>query len=229
MSLTAAELEIKHGALLRQEPLSQCTSVRYLHNALTNKRIKVTEGAVKQWWKKYRGASADTSGAEIKSAKDLHEKYGAEVLALAQTNKTGYTLCKALRDREPPLFISDGIAKQFLKKYAGQEKLTHVSNAGHLETWHGERIRAGMPEGTTDGDALSAWLYKELSLQPMRRCVKSCSVRTIAPLVYCSHPLLWRRLSASACDSTSTDRASAPTTLQRSWQRYWQRVSRLSK
>jgi len=44
-----------------------------VNNALTKKRSKVTEGAVKQWWNKYRVANADTSGADIKTATDLHD------------------------------------------------------------------------------------------------------------------------------------------------------------
>ena len=49
MSLTAAGLDTQYGPLLRQPPLSECTSYRYLHRALQAKNISVTEGVVRQW------------------------------------------------------------------------------------------------------------------------------------------------------------------------------------
>ena len=96
MALKAADLEGEYGAILRKPPLSECTSAYYLHQALDAKRIKVTPGVVKQWILKYR-----TEGAHVKSIKDLHEEYGAELQALPQEKKTRYLLCKALRERDP--------------------------------------------------------------------------------------------------------------------------------
>ena len=83
---------------------------------------------------------------------------------LAQEHKSAYLLCKALRERTPPLFISDSMAKQWLLKYFGQENLTKVHNAGQLETWYGARLRAEMPKTCEGGSALAAWLYKQLGV-----------------------------------------------------------------
>ena len=85
MSLSAADLEREYGPLLRKPPLSECTSPRYLHTALDAKRIKVIEGVVKQWIMKYR-----TEATHVKSTKDLHEEYGAELQALPQEKKTPF-------------------------------------------------------------------------------------------------------------------------------------------
>ena len=79
---------------------------------------------------------------------------------LAKTYATAYKLCKELRERDPSLFVSDGVAKQSFLKFSGQGDLTIVNNAGQLETWCGESMRASkMPEGILDGVALRDWLH----------------------------------------------------------------------
>ena len=71
-TLRAADLDRQYGAMLRQPPLSDLTSARYVQRALKAKRIDVTEGVVKQWLLKYRtGDAAATGGGSIKSTKDL--------------------------------------------------------------------------------------------------------------------------------------------------------------
>ena len=117
---TAADLDRQYGALLRQPPLSDLTSARYLQRALKAKRIDVTEGVLKQWLLKYRTGDPTTGIGGRMSAQELHEQYGAELKALSQEKKTRYLLCKALRERDPPVFITDSVARQWLEKYAGQ-------------------------------------------------------------------------------------------------------------
>ena len=132
----ADTFERQYGAMLRRPPLSDLTSARYLHQALTAKGIVVTEGVVKQWLLKYRtGDAAATDSGSIKSTKELHETHGAYLQALPlEKKKTPYLLCKALRQRDPPVIITDAVAKQWLAKYAGKEDLVQVNNAGQLET-----------------------------------------------------------------------------------------------
>ena len=132
-------------------------------------KISVTHSTVKTWWAKYRQAPAASSC--INSAKELHEKHGAELQELLPKYGTRYKLCQVLRKREPPLFVSDGIAKVWLEKYAKQEELTTVMNAGHLEMQYGARIRARRPAEVSDGKALSEWLqgnYGELVCKSQR-------------------------------------------------------------
>ena len=67
---------------------------------------------------------------------------------LAAEYKTPFKFCGALIKLQPPVYVSDYVAKQWLEKYSGNQALTIVLSAGRLESDHGERIRAAMPEGT---------------------------------------------------------------------------------
>lgn len=100
---------------------------------------------------------------------------------------TAYKLCKALRDKDPPVYVSDGIAKQWLLRFHGE--LQYVDNAGHLETLYGERIRANAPQEHLAADALSSWLRREHRVSVLARvCQKwlstdwSSSGRLLTPL-----------------------------------------------
>ena len=64
------------------------------------------------------GDAAATCSGSIKSANELHEAHGAELKALPPEQKTRYRLCKYLRERDPPVIITDAVAKQWLGKYA---------------------------------------------------------------------------------------------------------------
>ena len=59
--------ERQYGAMLRQPPLSDLTSARYLQRALQAKGIDVTEGVVKQWLLKSRTGDAAVTGAGVSS------------------------------------------------------------------------------------------------------------------------------------------------------------------
>ncbi len=76
---------------------------------------------------------------------------------------TGFKLCQALRGKDPPLYVSDGIAKEWLRKFGGHGDLKYVNNAGHLEIQYGDRIRANAPREPA-ADALCSWLFREHSV-----------------------------------------------------------------
>ena len=59
-SLTAIQLHERYSVILSQAPLSEFPSPYLLHKALTSQRpvIKVSHGAVKTWWNKYRQQAA---------------------------------------------------------------------------------------------------------------------------------------------------------------------------
>ena len=76
-------------------------------------------------------------------------------------NPTAYKFCQALRKREPPIFVTDGVAKQWLQKFA---QMQYVENAGHLEIRLGKRIRDDFPQEELSADTLSAWLVREHSV-----------------------------------------------------------------
>ena len=56
----------------------------------------------------------------ITSASDLEERYGHSMAHYAVEHPTPFKLCKALRDRDPPICIDDSIAKEWLRTYGGQ-------------------------------------------------------------------------------------------------------------
>ena len=112
--ISSQELETLHGTLLSQPPYSECSSPYLLHKALIARRppIAVTYAVVKVWWESRQRRL--TPG--ISSAQELHDKHGAQVTALAVENPTYFKLCKALRELDPPIFVTDGVAKQWLSK-----------------------------------------------------------------------------------------------------------------
>ena len=65
--------------------------------------------------------------------------------------------------------MPDRVATAWLLQYSSKDTLVQVQNAGHLETWYGERIRKDMPEGTTDGAVLKQWLLGHLSVSANAR------------------------------------------------------------
>ena len=70
-------------------------------------------------------------GIIVSSAEELQEKYGALVKDLVAAHPTAYKFCQALRSEPPAVYCSDGIAKQWLKKYSTVFKGINI--AGHLE------------------------------------------------------------------------------------------------
>ena len=161
MALSAKALDKQYGPELSRPPLADCTSEYYLHQALVAKGIQVSLSACKLWWRKYRVMPGQVS---IASAAELEEKYGTAIRHLGIQYDTAFKLCGALRQLDPPLYVSDKVAMTWLRLYSSKETIVKVQNAGHLETWYGERIRADMPEGTTDGAVLHQWLLGHLSV-----------------------------------------------------------------
>ena len=153
-SLTAKELQDQYGDLLQQTHFSECPSAYLLHSALSRRTppIHVSMGAVKTWCQKYKHGNVQFS---VSSCKELHEKYGDLVNVLAVNSPSAYLLVRALRDREPAVYISDEVAKQWLKKYFN---LSNIDNAGHLESRYGELLREHMKQHILDATGVSRWL-----------------------------------------------------------------------
>ena len=166
--LSAKELHEQYGHELTEGVLAQCPSAYFLHQALYSKGLKVSQESCKQWWQKYRDAAA-VAASGIKNAQELQELHGPCVKFLASEYKTPFLLCKALRERDPPVYALDSIVKTWLKKYGGHENLTSIQTAGHLEDQYGEQIRAKMPEGISDGPSLKQWLHEHLKVSADKR------------------------------------------------------------
>ena len=125
-----------------------------MHSALSRREppIDVSMAAVKTWWQKYKHGVIQYS---VSNAKDLHDKYGDIVKSLAVSNSSAYLLVKALRNREPAVYISDAVARQWLKQHFN---LSSIENAGHLESRYGDLLREHIKQHPLDAAGVSQWL-----------------------------------------------------------------------
>ena len=165
--LTAKLLQDEHGALLQQPPFSACPSAYLLHSALSKRTppIAVSMATVKTWWLKYKHGEIQFSAS---SGKELQDKYSEFVTTLAVNNSSAYLLVKALRDRDPAVHISDGVAKQWLNTYF---KLSQIDNAGHLESRYGDLLQEHMKQDPLDPIGVSQWLVGQHQVSvPARIC-----------------------------------------------------------
>ena len=130
--------------------------------------------AVTVWWGKYNiPAGARTAS----SALELEERYGDGIRHLSVEYRTAFKLCKALREQDPPLCVTDKVATVWLQKYAHRGEVRYVQNAGHLETLFGERIRSEAPSDAT-ADVLATWLPKALAVSAPRRVCQTFLTKT---------------------------------------------------
>ena len=113
----------------------------------------------------------------VSSALDLEERYGDTIRHLGLEYPTAYKFCRALREMEIPVCISNSTAQVWLQKYARHGEVRSVQNAGHLETLCGDRIRSDGPSDAT-ADALAAWLLKELAVSAPRRVCQTFLTKT---------------------------------------------------
>ena len=70
-----------------------------------------------------------------------------------------YKLGQALRSQTPAVYCSDGIAKEWFKKFGAE--LQHINTAGHLELICGVRIREH-DKASLQAPELKVWLQTEL-------------------------------------------------------------------
>ena len=127
--LTAAEFERRYGALVNRE-YSGMGTARLLRNALSERRppIEVSEGVLKVWFSNFR---LPAGGVKVSTARELNEKYGDVVAELAKRYESAFLLSKALKARDPPVVASDGVLKEWLRRYRGD--LQSIQTAGELE------------------------------------------------------------------------------------------------
>jgi truncated hemoglobin YjbI len=71
-------------------------------------------------------------------------------------NPTAYKLCKALRELESPVFVTDATAKTWFKVYHGD--CTSFFSAGKLELSYGEQIRAQHLGAPMTAETMVLWL-----------------------------------------------------------------------
>ena len=108
--LTAALFQELYGDLV-SEHFAEYTTARTLRVALSQRKppIIVTDGILKLWFDKYRLPS---DAVTVSSAEELHTRYGDVLPALAAQNPTAYRLDKVLKERTPPLHVSEEVLKR---------------------------------------------------------------------------------------------------------------------
>ena len=167
--MTALELHLSYGHILAAQPLCDCASPYLLHAQLTSRSppIDVSYAAVRQWWGKHR---VTPGGIKLDSPEALEQEYGDDIRHVAQEHNTAFKLCKALRLRDPPVFVSDAVAKHWLRRYSSSAALVYVDSAGHLELYYGDILRA---QACSNGEEVCKWLLAEHSVSvPVRVCIK---------------------------------------------------------
>ena len=96
------------------------------------------------------------AGVRLHSAEELESGFGHRIRHLGQEHPTGYLLCQALRRLEPPVLVSDAIARRWLRVHCGINVRSKIDNAADLERDWGSRIREQLAlpsysEATTAG------------------------------------------------------------------------------
>ena len=75
---------------------------------------------------------------------------------------TASELCKALRSQTLAVYCTDGIAKQWFKKFCTE--LQYINSAGHLELFCGVRIREH-DKAPLQAPELKVWLQTDLYVE----------------------------------------------------------------
>jgi len=76
----------------------------------------------------------------------------------ADQHPSAFKLCKALRELESPIYVTDGMAKTWFKVYYGD--CTSFFSAGKLELKFGEQIRVQHMGAPMTAESMMLWLRK---------------------------------------------------------------------
>jgi len=166
-SLTGDELEQHYGVVLRS---FGDVGARALRNNLQERypRVEVNDQACRTWIAKYRGDGASASasaapapkrarvaaeppGAAASSgavaaasvsftAASLEAQYGEELRGESFAGLSAYKLKKKLRDRVPPLYVSQGVLVKWIQDY--RRIGLSIESVESLEQQYGDTIRA---------------------------------------------------------------------------------------
>ena len=157
--LTSPQFEKRYGAMCRAEYPDLKSGALLTALGQRQPAIVVSRAVLDQWLKRRSVKPADA--ITVSSADELQEKYGAVVQSLVVQHPTKYKLCQALKAHAPPVYCTDGIAMQWMKKYG--TVLQYIDTAGHLEIHCGSRIREN-DKASLDAPELKVWLQTSLSV-----------------------------------------------------------------
>ena len=115
MSWSADTLEQKYGSVLQEPPYSDAGTTRQLFRILEQQtpRDQISESVCKNWFGKFRVARESSA----KTAQEFEERYWDRARPLAEEHNSAYKLTEALLALDPPVCISDQVAKTWLSAY----------------------------------------------------------------------------------------------------------------
>ena len=173
VKLSASLFHERYGELV-SEHFAQHTTAYTLRIALSQRKppIIVTDGMLKLWFAKYRLPS---DAVTVSSAEEFHSRYGDVLPALAAQNPTAYRLNKVLKERTPPLYVSEEVLKRWFLRYFDAEP---INSAGHLELKYGDRIREHAEAATLEAAELRVWLRTVLKVDASEQTCKTWRVRS---------------------------------------------------
>ena len=61
------------------------------------------------------------------TAQEFHDNFGVLAIPLAEHHNTAFKLTKALRGLDPPVYVTDQVAKTWLAKFWGQTRIQQAS------------------------------------------------------------------------------------------------------
>ena len=144
-SLSAEALQARYGRELAAEPYASCRTPRQLYKALclsprgSIPPVHVTVAVCKQWIDKY---CTPVGSVRLDTVEELEARYGAQVRRVLHLGTTAYTFWVSLRELQPALYVTEGVARAWLLQYAGQgAPHTVVRSAELLEQRFGQRLR----------------------------------------------------------------------------------------
>ena len=157
--MTAAEFQAKYGEMVSVQ-YPHCTTARTLKNALAAREypIIVTDGMLKVWFHSFR---VPPGAVVVSSAAELDSKYGDWLPALAAQNPSSYRLSKVLKERDPPVYVTDQVLKHWFSRYFDADP---INAAGHLELKYGDRIREHPHVMNYSAADLRVWLRSTLKV-----------------------------------------------------------------
>ena len=155
--VTASYIERHAGERLRRADVRDSFSMSVLVAAAEAElHTEVSYAAMSEWLTTYR------MSAKVEVVADgmcLEERFGDELRRLAYAST--WHLCRGLRSRTPAVDITESVAKQWFREYAGVITKRTLNSVQLLEQEYGRSLRALSDVRSMDAEGLRTWLRVE--------------------------------------------------------------------
>ena len=155
--VTASYIERHAGERLRRADVRDSFSMSVLVAAAEAElHMEVSYAAMNEWLTTYR------MSAKVEVVADgmcLEERFGDELRRLAYAST--WHLCRGLRSRTPAVYITESVAKQWFREYAGVITKRTLNSVQLLEQEYGRSLRALSDVRSMDAEGLRTWLRVE--------------------------------------------------------------------